>query len=253
MNSQLYQELLEAKSMCEKKFAILIDPDSNKIKNLDLIISESKRAGVDYFFIGGSLLIDSKLEQVITKIKENCNIPCVLFPGNSFQLNDKADAVLFLSLISGRNAELLIGQQIVTAPYLKKSRLEIISTGYMLIDGGVETTVSYISNTRPIPHEKNDIALSTAMAGELLGMKCIYMDAGSGARKSISSKMIQEVSNSIDIPLIVGGGIKSAQEALQKIKAGADVIVIGNAIESNPSLIYDISNSIKGMSGIYNV
>lgn len=253
MNSQLYQELLEAKSRGEKKFAILIDPDGSKINNLDLIISESQRADVDYFFIGGSLIRDNKLDEVLTRIKALCNIPCVLFPGNSFQLNEKADALLFLSLISGRNAELLIGQQVLTAPFIKKSGLEVISTGYMLVDGGVETTVSYISNTRPIPHTKNDIALSTALAGELLGLKCIYMDAGSGAKHSISAEMIKTVSSSIEIPLIVGGGIKSAQEASEKVKAGADIIVIGNAVENNPSLINDISNSIKGISSVYNV
>lgn len=253
MNSHLYQELLEAKSRQEKKFAILIDPDCNKIDNLEEIISVSKTSGVDYFFIGGSLIINNKLKEVITTIKENCDIPCILFPGNSFQLNDEADAILFLSLISGRNAELLIGQQIVTAPYLKKSNLEVISTGYILIDGGVETTVSYISNTRPIPRTKPEIAVSTAMAGELLGMKCIYMDAGSGALHSIPTSFINAVSSSIDIPLIVGGGIKTAEEALQKSQAGADVIVIGNAIEKNPSLILEISNSIKGKSQVYNM
>lgn len=253
MNSQLYQELLEAKSRGEKKFAILIDPDGGKIENLDIIISESVRANVDYFFIGGSLILDNKLDEVITRIKALCEIPCVLFPGNSFQLNNKADGILFLSLISGRNADLLIGQQIVTAPFIKKSGLEVISTGYMLIDSGVETTVSYISNTRPIPYSKNDIALSTAIAGELLGLKCIYMDAGSGAKKSISSEMINTVSSAIEIPLIIGGGIKSATDASEKVRSGADVIVVGNAVEDNPSLIFDISNSVKGISRVYNV
>jgi putative glycerol-1-phosphate prenyltransferase len=171
----------------------------------------------------------------------------ILFPGSPSQISRYADALLYLSLISGRNADLLIGQHVISAPFVKKSGLEIISTGYMVIDGGAPTTVSYISNASPIPADKADIALCTAMAGEMLGMKTIYMDSGSGAKKAISEEMISAVAASIDIPLIVGGGIRDAEKAYLNCKAGADVIVIGNAIEKDPSLIKEMAAAIHSV------
>ncbi|HHB52281.1 MAG TPA: phosphoglycerol geranylgeranyltransferase, partial [Saprospiraceae bacterium] len=176
------------------------------------------------------------------------NIPLILFPGNSFQLSYKADALLFLSLISGRNAELLIGNHVVVAPYLKLSPLEIMSTGYMLIDGGVPTTVTYMSNTKPIPANKPDIAASTALAGQFLGLKLIFMDAGSGAQNPITNEMIEAVANTIEIPLIIGGGIKTGEKAYQNAKSGADLIVVGDAIEKNPELISEISEAIHSLN-----
>src|SRR5205085_11191237 len=162
---------------------------------------------VDYFFVGGSLIISNNLDECIQQIKASCNIPVVLFPGSPAQVSKYADALLYLSLVSGRNAELLIGQHVVSAPFVRKSGLEIMPTGYMVIDGGAPTTVSYISNATPIPSDKNEIALCTAMAGEMLGMKLIFMDAGSGARIPITQHMIEKVSSHIEAPLIVGGGI----------------------------------------------
>lgn len=242
----IYQHLTAARAAQEKKFAVLLDPDKVRLGKLDSILNQSVDAGVDYFFIGGSLIVNDMLDKLLVSIKERCDIPLVLFPGSSIQLSYKADALLFLSLISGRNAELLIGKHVITAPYLKLSPLEIMSTGYILIDGGVDTTVSYISNTRPIPADKEDIALCTAVAGQLLGMKLIYMDAGSGAKKAISTDMIETVSGGIDIPLIVGGGIRTPEKAAANVKAGADVIVVGNAIENNPGLIGELAHAIKG-------
>lgn len=244
MNGQLYQELLEAKNAGKKKFAVLIDPDKLKLGSIDDIISFAVSSNVDYFFIGGSLIVNNMLDEVIKLIKSKCSIPTVLFPGNSFQLSFHADAILFLSLISGRNAELLIGNHVISAPYLKISPLEVISTGYMLIDGGVTTTVQYISNTRAIPRNKEDIAVSTALAGEMLGMKLLFLDAGSGATFCVPSEMIESVSGAVDIPVIVGGGISSGEHAKRAIDAGADMIVIGNAIEKNPSLIKDIATAL---------
>ena len=184
------------------------------------------------------------LDEVLGNIKKTTDIPMILFPGNSFQLSYKADGLLFLSLISGRNADLLIGKHVITAPFLKISPLEIMSTGYMLIDGGISTTVQYMSNTIPIPSTKDDIAVCTAMAGELLGLKMIYLDAGSGAQKPVSTSMIDAVSTAIDIPLIVGGGIRTPQKAYENVKAGADVIVVGNAIEKDPQLIIDMAAAV---------
>ena len=202
---------------------------------------------MDLFFIGGSLLTNNSLDFCVTIIKQNCKIPVILFPGNAMQINNKSDGILFLSLISGRNPEMLIGNHVITAPFLKESDIEVLSTGYMLIDSGKATSVSYMSNTNPIPYNKDDIAVCTAIAGEMLGLKMIYMDGGSGAINSISEKMITSVTNKIDVPLIIGGGIKSAKQAKEKCKAGADIIVVGNAIEKNSKLIKEIADAINNI------
>ena len=243
----LYKSILISKNQGKKLFAILIDPDKQKNSDLLLIIKNANKGKVNYFFVGGSLLINDNLNDCIKTIKENSKIPVILFPGNAMQINPKADGILFLSLISGRNPDLLIGKQVISAPILKQTELEIISTGYMLIDSGKATTASYMSNTVPIPREKNAIATSTAIAGQYLGMKLIYMDGGSGAEQPITSDMIKQVSNCIDIPLIIGGGICNVKKAIENCKAGADLIVVGNAIEKDPSLILDISQGIQSI------
>ena len=243
----LYKSILVSKNQGKKLFAILIDPDKQKNSDLLLIIKNANKSKVNYFFVGGSLLINDNLNDCIKTIKENSKIPVILFPGNAMQINPKADGILFLSLISGRNPDLLIGKQVISAPILKQTELEIISTGYMLIDSGKATTASYMSNTVPIPREKNAIATSTAIAGQYLGMKLIYMDGGSGAEQPITKDMIKQVSNFIDIPLIIGGGICNAKKAIENCEAGADLIVVGNAIEKDPSLILDISQAIQSI------
>ena len=192
-------------------------------------------------------MISNHLDEVVMHIKKNCSIPVILFPGSPTQLSKYADALLYLSLISGRNPELLIGQHVVSAPTVKQSGLEILSTGYMVIDGGAPTTVSYISNASPIPHDKNEIAMCTAMAGEMLGMKLIYMDAGSGAKRPITESMIQSVAEKIEMPLIIGGGITEPEKAYRNCKAGADVIVVGNAIEKDSSLIKEMSAAVHSV------
>jgi len=211
---------------------------------MESTIQIAKAAQVDFFFLGGSLVVNDNLDNWLKMIHQESEIPTVLFPGSSLQLSLKADALLFLSLISGRNPELLIGKHVQVAPFLKMSQLDIIPTGYILIDGGVQTTVQYISNTNPIPSNKNDIAVCTAMAGEMLGLKTVYMDAGSGALNPVSESMIHAVSQSISIPLIVGGGIRNAASAAKAAKAGADIIVVGNAIEKSTELISEISEAI---------
>jgi len=245
MTPSIYNNLITAKGNGEKKFVVLIDPDKLRLNNIDHIINISQRSKVDYFFIGGSLVVNNMLDQCLVKIREACDIPMILFPGSSLQISYRADALLFLSLISGRNAELLIGKQVQTAPYIRMSPLEYISTGYMLIDGGIPTTVSYISNTQPIPSNKDDIALCTALAGQMLGLKLMYLDAGSGAKNPVPVSMIETVSGAIDIPLIVGGGIKTPEQAHADVKAGADVIVVGNAIEKDPQLIRELAAAVK--------
>ena len=182
-----------------------------------------------------SLVQSSQLDFMIRELKKLTNIPVVLFPGSVLQVSSEADAIFFLSLISGRNPELLIGNHVIAAPYIRKSGLEVIPTGYMLIDSGRQTTASYMSHTLPIPHDKPDIAQCTAIAGEMLGLQVMYMDGGSGAKETISPEMIYAVSRSVKTPLIVGGGIRDKATALRILNAGADVIVVGNALERDPS------------------
>ena len=247
MLNNIYQSLIDRKSHSKKSFAVLIDPDKVNDNSVEELIQLSQDAEVDYFLVGGSLVISSYLDECVQLIKRSCKIPVILFPGSPSQISKYADALLYLSLISGRNPELLIGQHVVSAPFVKKSGLEIMPTGYMVIDGGAPTTVSYISNASPLPSDKNEIAMCTAMAGEMLGMKLIYMDAGSGAKKAISESMIQKVSSCIDVPLIIGGGITTAEKAYLNCKAGADVIVVGNAIEKDASLIKEIAAAIHSV------
>jgi phosphoglycerol geranylgeranyltransferase len=248
MKQPIYQSLLEKKKSLQKSFAVLIDPDKVNSQKIDELTHLALDASVDYLLVGGSLVISNHLDEVVQRIKKNCTIPVILFPGTPSQVSKYADALLYLSLISGRNPELLIGQHVISAPFVKKSGLEIISTGYMVIDGGAPTTVSYISNAIPIPADKNEIALCTAMAAEMLGMKLIYMDAGSGAKRAISEEMISAVSKQIEIPLIIGGGIKDPEKAYLNCKSGADLIVIGNAIEKNSSLIKEMGAAIHSVS-----
>ena len=247
MKTRLYQHLLEKKSKGQKSFAVLIDPDKVDEEKIDQLTALAVEAKADYLFVGGSLVISNHLDMVVQRIKQRCSIPAILFPGSPSQISVHADGLLYLSLISGRNPELLIGQHVISAAAVKQSGLEIISTGYMVIDGGAPTTVSYISNAAPIPADKNEIAMCTAMAGEMLGMKVIYMDAGSGAKRPIAESMIEKVSHSIEIPLIVGGGITDPEKAYRNCKAGADVLVIGNAIEKDISLIKEMSAAIHAL------
>jgi putative glycerol-1-phosphate prenyltransferase len=243
---RIYHSLTEKKQQGRKSFAVLIDPDKVNDANMEQLIELATEAKVDYFLVGGSLVISNYLDEAVQLIKERCPIPVILFPGSPSQVSKYADA-LYLSLISGRNPELLIGQHVVSAPVVKQSGLEIMPTGYMVIDGGAPTTVSYISNAAPLPCDKNEIAMCTAMAGEMLGMKLIYMDAGSGARRAISESMIQKVAGCIDVPLIIGGGITTPEKAYLNCKAGADVIVVGNAIEKDSSLIKEIAAAVHSV------
>jgi phosphoglycerol geranylgeranyltransferase len=248
MKDAIYSALLLKKRTRRKSFALLIDPDKVDPVKTDSLIDLAVRARIDFLFVGGSLVVSDQLDRVVQQIKAQCEIPVILFPGTPSQVSPFADALLYLSLISGRNPELLIGQHVISAPAVRKSGLEIISTGYMVVDGGAPTTVSYISNALPIPADKNEIALCTAMAGEMLGMKLIYMDAGSGARRPISTEMIERVSASIEIPLLIGGGIPDPEKVYLNAKAGADLIVVGNAIEKDASLLAEMAAAIHSVS-----
>ena len=227
-----------------KKLAVLIDPDKPSDAQILSMVEKANAADVDFFFVGGSLLVTDSLDHCIKLIKEHCDIPVLIFPGNSLQISKYCDGFLLLSLISGRNPEMLIGRHVIAAPYLKLYGNEIIPTGYMLIDSGKATSVTYMSDTTPIPHDKDDIAMCTAIAGEMLGLKLIYLEAGSGALMPVSTSMISKVSQMIKIPLIVGGGIKTPEMAADAVKAGADVIVIGTAFEKEPEMLKKFAEAI---------
>lgn len=244
MNS-LYEQLIEKSSTGRKSFAVLLDPDKldeHSVKKISVLSMECK---VDYFFIGGSLLSKYNISEIIRTIKQYTSIPVVLFPGSHLQVEPSADAILFLSLISGRNADFLIGQHVVAAPIIKQSKLEVLSTGYMLVDCGKQTTASYISNTTPLPYDKPSIAAATALAGEMLGLKLMYIDGGSGAAKPVSQETIAAVKKAVNCPVIVGGGLNSKERALAALEAGADIIVVGTAIEKDPALLLAISHEVE--------
>lgn len=241
---KVYSSFLDKRERNQKSFAVLVDPDKVTLGELPQLAAKCNDAGVDYVFMGGSLMVSNQLDACIQAFKKESAIPVILFPGSPAQVSPYADALFYLSLISGRNPELLIGAHVVSAPLVKASGLEIISTGYMVIDGGAATTVSYMSHSQPIPHDKEDVALCTALAGEMQGKHVIYMDAGSGAKTPISERMIARVSSAIDIPLIIGGGIKDPEKAYTNAKAGADIIVVGNAIEKDINLIKEIAEAV---------
>lgn len=234
--------IIQKKMQGKKSLAVLIDPD--KTQNLSSLLAYAKTYPPDYFFIGGSLLSDGNLENCIAKIREATKIPVLLFPGNEMQISASADGMLLLSVISGRNPELLIGRHVAAAGMIRASKLEVIPTGYILVESGAPTAVSYMSNTQPIPRTKNSIAALTALAGEQLGMKVIYLEAGSGANLPVPTEMISAVKNYISIPLISGGGLKTAEEIAARCAAGADVIVVGNILEDDPGLLQKFCETV---------
>jgi phosphoglycerol geranylgeranyltransferase len=226
---KVLNDIHNAKKKKQKLLALLIDPDKYQEAHYKKVFSKNK---FDLILVGGSLITNGDLEETIVSIRKiNSSLPIVIFPGDEFQISDKADAILFLSLISGRNADLLIGKHVLAAPKIKREKIECISTGYILIESGKLTTVSYMTQTLPIPNNKPEIAASTALAGELLGMQLIYLEAGSGADSSIDVKIISAVHSQLSIPLIVGGGIHSKRQIQNHFKAGADIVVVGTYFE----------------------
>jgi phosphoglycerol geranylgeranyltransferase len=242
----VFQQFNEAKKRGQKFLAVLLDPDhlANR-EELDHHLELIHYSEVDLILVGGSLLVEDHFHESIAYLKSKTKLPLVIFPGGVQQISGEADAILLLSLISGRNAELLIGQHVLAAPSIRRKKLEAISTGYMLIDCGKATTASYISGTLPIPYNKPEIAAVTAMAGEMLGLSCIYLDGGSGAAKPVSGEMISAVRKSVEVPLIVGGGIRSSEEAELAWQSGADVVVIGTVFEESPEVLIGIGEAKK--------
>ncbi len=236
----IYDSILH-KTGKRKQIALLVDPDKFEEGFLIKTLQVANRNSIDFILIGGSL-ISNPVEPVIDLIKGNSSIPVLIFPGSLLQISGHADGILLLSLVSGRNPDFLVGNHITAAPLLKKSNLEIISTAYILIESGVTTSVEYMSYTKPIPSDKPDIAIATALASEMLGYKLIYLEAGSGAMTRVPEAIIRGVRQQVTVPLIVGGGIRSKEDASDIYTAGADIIVVGNAIEKNPELLGEIAS-----------
>lgn len=233
----IYQDILEKRKKNKLIIAALLDPDSEDIKLLKERISILERGSIDYIFVGGSTTWKNDFTEFVSEVKKYSSLPIVIFPGSANQISKDADALLFLSLVSGQNHQFLIGEHIKAAPALKGMKIEVIPTGYLLIDGGNTTTVEFISGTRPIPQDKVEIARSIAYASELLGMKLIYLDCGSGAKIPVSNALIKSVKDYINVPLIVGGGIRDIEKIKEKHLAGADIIVIGSALEDDPEFL----------------
>ncbi|MFV7234347.1 geranylgeranylglyceryl/heptaprenylglyceryl phosphate synthase [Flavobacterium sp. ZB4R12] len=231
--TNIYNEIIQSKVESQKLLAILLDPDKVVWENLAVLISKINQSPATHIFIGGSLVTTNILDELIVQIKQNCDLPIVLFPGNPSQISDKANAILFLSLISGRNPDYLIEHQVNAVPILKQTDLEVISTGYILIESGNETAVERVSKTKPLDRNDIDYVIQTAQAGEMLGNKLIYLEAGSGAKQAVPLEMIKKVAQNIEIPLVVGGGIVNLQGIQKAYHAGADLVVIGTAFEND--------------------
>ncbi len=246
----IYQKLLTDARFGEKKLALLVDPDKQHSISLSELGLLAAQSGVDFILLGGSLLMKDQLDDCIQQLKTQSQLSVLLFPGSTWQISPMADALLFLSLISGRNPELLIGQQVLAAPLLKDLQLEVLSTGYMLVDGGSATSASYMSQTMPIPANKPEIAVATALAGKFLGMQMFYLDAGSGAGHPVPFEMISAVRKATESPLFVGGGIRTPDQAAQAALAGADIVVVGTAVEHDPTILQALCQAVHSANHI---
>ncbi len=246
MNMKVYQQLRNIVQTRGAGHLVLLDPDKQSINETAALAASCQEQGVDGFLIGGSLLFAADFDDVVRAVKKAVSVPVILFPGGMAQLSAHADAVLFMSLISGRNPHFLVGEQVRSAPIVKAMGLEPISTGYILIESGEMTSVAAMSDTRPLPRHKPEITVAHALAGQYLGMQCIYLEAGSGAKVSVPEPMIHAVRKTINIPLIVGGGIRTPESAKNKVQAGANFVVTGNVIEGQQdlSLIGEIAQAI---------
>lgn len=230
---RIYNHILDTIERSGAFYFVLLDPDKINNSNLIELIHQCERMGVDGFLIGGSLMMNSDFEKTIDIVKNNSKLPAVIFPGDVNQISPKADAILFLSLISSRNAEQIIGKQVLAAPIIKNYNLETISTGYILVESGNITTAEYMSGSKPIPRNKPEIAVATALAAEYMGMKFVYLEAGSGAENPVPNEMIKQVVDNCSLPIIVGGGIRNSKIAREKVESGAKIIVTGNFFEEN--------------------
>ncbi len=247
-----FERLLTVRKERGAGYFVLLDPDKNDHEMLPSFVREATEAGVDGFLVGGSLMLSNDFEDHLKAIRQNTSVPVIIFPGSIMQVSSVADAILFLVLISGRNPEYLIGNQVLAAPIVRKSGLEALSTGYMLIESGNTTSAQFMSNTKPIPRDKPDIALAHALAAEMIGMKLLYLDAGSGAHESVPELMLSTIAQRCSLPIIVGGGIRTPEEAHRKVEAGATFVVTGTVTEENNhrSFIREFAEAVHTGSAI---
>ena len=233
---KIYRYLLDVVKKKGAGYLVLVDPDTRRGDDLAIFVDRLNGSGVDAVLVGGSLLVDSSFQECVRIVKAHSDIPVIIFPGSVKQVSGDADAILFISLISGRNPYYLFGEHVIAAPMIKRLGLEVISTGYMLVESGRMTTAEYISNTKPLPSDKPEIAMVHALAAQYMGMKMVYLEAGSGADRSVPEEMIKSVKSYIDIPVIVGGGIRTPEDARKKVMAGADFVVTGNILNDNDNI-----------------
>jgi putative glycerol-1-phosphate prenyltransferase len=238
--SQIYKDILKAKMKGKKLLAVLLDPDKLTVDSIPPLVSKINSSVATHLFVGGSIVANHQTELIVNEIKKHTALPVILFPGDHNQITNAADGVLFLSLLSGRNPEYLIEQHINAIPKLIHSNLEIIPTGYILINGGITTAVQKVSNTTPIDSDNINLAINTALAGQYSGKQLIYLEAGSGAKSAVPAKLIAEVSKSLNIPLIVGGGLRTNAQIQNTYEAGANIVVIGTAFEDNSDFLENI-------------
>ena len=243
---KIYNHLLNTISQKGAAYLILLDPDKLSEDQVQVFLKHCEKSGVDGFLVGGSLMLNGNFELFLSKIKTHTQLPVIIFPGSITQVSSNADAILFLSVVSGRNPEHLIGKHVLAAPSIKKSGIEPISTAYILVDSGSTTTAVYMSGSLPIPRNKPEIAAATALASEYLGMKLIYLEAGSGANKPVPDEMVKAVKEQCTLPIIVGGGIRDSVTARKKVECGASIIVTGNYFEdeNNWDLIKEFANAV---------
>ena len=245
MKQNVLNYLLSVKKKKGAGYIVLIDPDKNSENNLEEKISKINNSGVDAIFVGGSLILDNNCEKRVELIKSISKVPVIFFPGGISQLNKHYDAMLFMSILSGRNSHYLIGEQVIAAPIVKDLGIEVIPTGYLLVDGGNNSSVQFMSGSNPIPIEKPDILIAHALAAQYLGKKLVYLESGSGAKNSIPNNLLKAVTKYIDVPIIVGGGIKSPESANEKVLAGASFVVIGSILEgNNTNIINEFADAI---------
>jgi len=243
---ETYNHILNTIESKGATYLVLLDPDKLSFEKSELFVKHCANAGVDGFLIGGSLMLSGNFEMMIEKVKANTNLPVIIFPGSIDQISPRADAILFLSVVSGRNADHLIGRHVIASPLIKRSGIEVISTAYTLIESAITSTAVYMSGSMPLPRNKPEIAAATTLAAEYLGMKLIYLEAGSGADQPVPDEMIKAVADVCTVPVIVGGGIRSPFVAREKVESGANIIVIGNYFEdeNNWDMVKDFANAV---------
>jgi phosphoglycerol geranylgeranyltransferase len=246
-----YQKLIDIQKQKGAGYLVLIDPDKKPVAELVAFAKTCDQNDVDALLVGGSLLFSAHFDELIMSLKQAVRIPVILFPGNGGQLSKHADAVLFISLVSGRNPHFLIGEQVQYAPVIRALGIEPISVGYMLIESGSVTSAEFMSHTKPIPREKPEIAAAHALAAQYLGMSMVYLEAGSGAKESVPDDMIRAVRKTVTVPLIVGGGIRTPEEAAAKVQAGAGFIVTGNVLENGADSLFvkTLANAVHSQAG----